>query len=155
MFCPRCHSDQNKVLDSRQNELGVKRRRQCLKCAYRFTTLEELLALDLDVEKRAGTIQAFSIDKLEEGIRKAFNKRRISDSKIKLLIQKIIENILETEKNPIKSTKIGQIVLKSLKAQDEAAYICYCAMFGNFEIREDFLKLLREFEGTGKVNFRK
>jgi transcriptional repressor NrdR len=147
MICPKCHYPNTKVYDTRvtQNGRSTRRRRECEKCGYRFTTLEEIKLLDLYVEKKNGQIEIFSEEKLEQGVRKAFNKRKIDSEKVASLVQKVIEDITETDKNPIKSTKIGRIVLKNLRDVDEAAYICYWAMFGNFESAVEFNKLLKEF----------
>jgi len=148
MMCPKCHNPNTNVYDSRITRVGraVRRRRECGKCGNRFTTLEEVKILDLYVEKRNGQTELFSEEKLEKGITKAYNKRRIDQEKIGHLVQKITEDILTTGKNPIKSTRIGKIVLKNLKHSDEAAYICYWAMYGNFDSAVSFNKLLKEFE---------
>lgn len=124
----------------------MRRRRECLQCGYRFTTLEEVRILDIKVEKRNGQIVDFDQDKLELGIRKAFNKRRVDNQKINLLVQKVIDDIIASGKNPIKSTRIGRILLRNLRNVDEAAYICYWSMFGNFETAEEFNNLLKEFQ---------
>jgi transcriptional repressor NrdR len=148
MYCPKCQHSETKVYDSRLAQSGraIRRRRECLKCAYRFTTVEEVKVLDLKVEKKNGQIVDFDQEKLETGIRKAFNKRRIDNTKVAVLVQKITEDILALNKNPIKSTRIGKILLKNLRNTDEAAYICYWAMFGNFETADEFNTLLKEFQ---------
>jgi len=148
MMCPKCHHPSTNVYDSRITRAGraVRRRRECPKCGNRFTTLEEVKILDLYVEKRNGQTELFSEGKLEKGIAKAYNKRRIDQEKIDRLVQKITEDTLATGKNPIKATRIGKLVLKNLKHTDEAAYICYWAMYGNFDTAESFNKLLKEFE---------
>jgi transcriptional repressor NrdR len=148
MHCPKCHFPNTKVYDSRVSQGGraMRRRRECLQCGYRFTTLEEVRILDIKVEKRNGQIVDFDQDKLELGIRKAFNKRRVDNQKINLLVQKVIDDIIASGKNPIKSTRIGRILLRNLRNVDEAAYICYWSMFGNFETAEEFNNLLKEFQ---------
>ncbi len=147
MFCPKCQYPETKVLDTRLSNNGkiTRRRRECISCSYRFTTIESIKVLDLKVEKRNGQIVDFSEEKLESGIRKSFNKRSINSQKISSLVQKTIEDILLTNKNPIKTTKIGKIVLRNLKNTDDAAYICFGAMFWSFSSVEDFKKLLTDF----------
>lgn len=146
MNCPRCHSSSTSVYDTRISKAGkaTRRRRECPDCGFRFTTIEEVKILDLKVEKRNGQMVDFSEEKLEKGIKKAFNKRNTDNIRITELVQKVTDDILATGKNPIKSTKIGRLVLKNLKTIDEAAYVCYGAMFWNFESVEDFQELLRE-----------
>lgn len=146
MRCPKCKFPNTKVYDTRETNNGkiTRRRRQCLKCSYRFTTIEEVRLLDLKVEKRNGQIIDFSQEKLEYGIRKAFNKREVDSQKLLTLVQTVVDEIINSGKNPIKATKIGRIVLKHLKKFDEAAYICYGAMFWSFDNIEDFQKILSE-----------
>jgi transcriptional repressor NrdR len=145
MICPKCHHIETKVYDTRVTQNGkiTRRRRECLDCHHRFTTIEEVKVLDLMVEKRNGQTVPFSDDKLEKGIRKAFNKRRIDNAKITLLVSKVTEDILAIDRNPIKSTKIGKLVLKNLEKVDKVAFICYSAMFSNFENEDDFIKLIK------------
>lgn len=145
MFCPKCQFPETKVYDTRVTQSGrvTRRRRECLKCRHRFTTVEEVKVLDLMVEKRNGQTVPFSEEKLEKGIRKAFNKRRIDNNKLSNIVQKVTEDILAIDKNPIKSTKIGKVVLKNLEKVDKVAYICFSAMFSNFENEDDFIKLIK------------
>lgn len=148
MHCPKCYHPDTKVYDTRLSQGGkaTRRRRECEDCGYRFTTLEEVKVLDLKVEKRNGQLVDFSQEKLEKGIRKAFNKRNTDNQKIAQLVQKVIEDTLATGKNPIKSTRIGKIVLKNLKNTDEAAYVCFGAMFLSFDSIEDFQALLKDVQ---------
>jgi transcriptional repressor NrdR len=148
MKCPKCGYLSTRVYDTRVTNSGTltRRRRECPSCNYRFTTIEEAKVLDLKVEKRSGQLVDFNEDKLESGIRKAFNKRNTDAQKISKIVQKTVEDILSVGKNPIKSTRIGRIVLKNLKGVDEAAYVCYGAMFWNFESVEDFNDLLKEVQ---------
>lgn len=146
MQCPKCHKTSTNVYDTRisKNGKSTRRRRECTNCGYRFTTIEEVKVLDLKVEKRNGQMVDFSEEKLEKGIKKAFNKRNIDNFKMSELVQKVVDDVLATGKNPIKSTKIGRLVLKNLKTTDEVAYVCYGAMFWNFESVDDFQQLLQE-----------
>ncbi len=148
MICPKCQHKDTKVYDSRSThgDRAVRRRRQCVKCKHRFSTLEEVKILDLNVEKRNGQVVPFSEGKLKKGVQKAFNKRTIDADKIDKIVQLVIEDILATGRNPIKSKRIGKLVLRNLKKHDEAAYICYWAMYGNFDTAEDFNNLLQDFE---------
>jgi len=148
MNCPKCHHPETKVYDSRPTNSGksIRRRRECLKCGYRFTTNEEVRMIDLKVEKRSGQMVDFDTAKLEQGIRKAFNKRNIDNHKVDRVVQKVVDDIISIGKPTIKSTKIGRIVLKNLREIDEAAYLCFWAMFGNFETADEFNKLLVQFQ---------
>jgi transcriptional repressor NrdR len=142
MLCPKCKHPDSKVLDSRPANTYTKRRRQCEKCGFRFTTMEEIKIFDLVVEKRSRKKELFSEQKLETGIRKSFNKRNIDDEKITLLMQTAIDKILALDVSPVSSIEIGKITLEVLKSIDEAAFVCYWAMFGNFSTIDDFKNLL-------------
>jgi transcriptional repressor NrdR len=148
MYCPKCLNLHTDVSDSRVINDGktVRRRRVCPKCGYRFSTLESVKILDLKVEKRNGRMVMFDEEKLERGVRKAFNKRNIDPVKIEKIVQAVQEEILKLDKKIIKSTRIGRIVLRVLKKYDEAAYICFWSMFGDFETAEDFNELLKEIK---------
>jgi len=63
MHCPFCSFDDTKVIDSRVNELEVRRRRECDKCTKRFTTYEKA-EIDLIVKKKDGHCEEFSKDKI-------------------------------------------------------------------------------------------
>ncbi len=147
MFCPKCHYINTKVYDTRVAREGkaMRRRRSCPQCAYRFTTVEVAKVLDLYVQKRNGQTELFSEDKLDRGVRKAFNKRRVDNQKVESLVQQVIEKVMVLSQTTITSLQIGDIVLSILKNQDEAAFICFSAMFGNYGTKEDFNIILRQF----------
>ena len=148
MHCPKCKNTETKVLDSRttRENRAVRRRRQCNKCSYRFSTIEEVKVLDQYVEKRSGRVIPFDESKIEQGVKKSFNKRTINEEKIQRIVQEVVERVLSEDENPIKSKKIGKIVLKTLQKRDEAAYICFWSMYGNFDSAEDFNRLLSKFD---------
>jgi transcriptional repressor NrdR len=102
--------------------------------------------IDIKVEKRNGQIVDFESERLEKGIRKAFNKRNIDNNKVEEVVRLVIDDIVAIGKPTSKATRIGKIVLKNLRDIDEAAYLCFWAMFGNFETAEEFNKLLVQFQ---------
>lgn len=145
MKCPKCNIGDTKVYDSRisKNGKAMKRRRECLECKYRFTTIEEVKILDLMVKKRNGQLVPFSEEKLESGIRKAYNKRPVDSTTVQTIAQAVLEDILMLDQTPISSVKIGKLALKRLKEKDKVAFICYSAMFSNFDSVEDFIKIIK------------
>ena len=145
MICPKCNFSDTKVYDSRVSKSGkaMRRRRRCIECNYRFTTVEEAKILDLMVKKRSGQLVPFSEDKLESGIRKAFNKRPVDPATMQSITQTVLEDILALDQNPISSVKVGKMTLKRLKEQDKVAFICYSAMFSNFDSVDDFIKIIK------------
>ncbi|MGL4759015.1 MAG: transcriptional regulator NrdR [Patescibacteria group bacterium] len=148
MYCPKCKHPETSVLDSRVINDGkiIKRRRECSKCSYRFTTHEELKMLDLYVIKRNGQEVPYNKEKLKKSIEKAFNKRKVNLDMINSILEKVTDDVIALGKDSVSSEEIGNIVLNNLNVSDEAAYICYMAMFKNFATKGDFVELVKKLE---------
>lgn len=141
MKCPNCSYEDTKVLDSRPVEDGgaIRRRRQCEKCEFRFSTYEEIEILDLTVVKRDGSTEAYTREKLERGIKRAFEKREHSDETLRKLISSIEQEIQKKSSGgQIKSSDIGEIVMKKIKRVDKVAYIRFASVYRQFEDVEEF-----------------
>jgi len=140
MKCPVCHFDDTKVVDSRISGDGflIRRRRECLKCGFRFSTHEEMEILDLMVIKKDGRRESYDRDKLVAGLKKALEKRNIEEEKFKKLVYCIERDIQVLNKTEIDSTEIGEIVMKNLKKIDKVAYIRYASVYQSFEGLEEF-----------------
>jgi transcriptional repressor NrdR len=151
MKCPICYHDDTKVNDSRAagDGLSIRRRRECLKCGWRFSTYEELEILDLVVLKRDERRESYSRDKLVSGIKKSAEKR-ISDDDFKKLIHSIERDIQALKKNELKASEIGKIVMKNLKKVDQIAYIRYASVYESFKTVDDFKKELNKLLKTNK-----
>jgi len=134
MNCPFCNSKNTKVLDSRLFGEGfsIRRRRQCQKCEFRFSTLEEIEILDLTVIKRDGRREAYNRDKLVKGLRISLEKRSYLKEDFEKLIREIERNIQKKAKNEITSKQMGEVVMKRLKAFDQVAYIRYASVYRSF-----------------------
>lgn len=147
MHCPNCQNEDTKVVDSRPVEEGnaIRRRRECEKCEFRFSTYEEIEILDLSVIKRDGTRQPYSREKLERGVRKAFEKRTHTDESMKKLISSIEQEIQKKAKDSeIKSSDVGEIVMKRIKKMDKVAYIRFASVYRQFEDVEEFKEALNK-----------
>lgn len=147
MFCPKCQNEDTKVLDSRPVEEGsaIRRRRECEKCQFRFSTYEEMEILDLYVKKKDGRKELFSREKLERSIRLPMDKRPHTDETLKKLISGIeIEIQKKAKDSEIASTEIGEIVMKKLKKVDKVAYIRFAAVYRQFEDVEEFKEELKK-----------
>lgn len=147
MRCPFCNHEETKVIDSRvaADGLSIRRRRECLSCNYRCSTYEEVEILDLEVTKRNGSIESYSREKLETGLRKALEKRPISSEGFKQLISEIEQEIQKKMKdNKIESREIGSIVMRKLKKSDQVAYIRFASVYRQFEDIEEFKKELEK-----------
>jgi len=107
---------------------SIRRRRECLKCGFRFSTYEEIEILDLTVIKRDGSKEVYDKDKLVRGLKKALEKRPITEEKFKQLVNSVERDIQALRKNEITSNQIGQIVMKYLRKVDQVAYIRFASV---------------------------
>jgi transcriptional repressor NrdR len=151
MKCPICYFPDTKVLDSRvaTDGLSIRRRRECLKCAFRFSTYEELEILDVAIIKRDGRREAYSRDKLVAGLKKA-SEKRIGDDKFKKLVHVIERDIQALKTNEVSSQDLGKIVMKNLKKADQVAYIRYASVYESFKNVQDFKRELNKLLGSKK-----
>jgi len=150
MKCPICYFDDTKVVDSRvaTDGLSIRRRRECLKCGFRFSTYEEVEILDLMIVKRDGRRESYSREKLISGLKKSLEKRAVTDDKFKQLIHGIERDLQKLKKSEITSRQVGQMVMKQLKKVDQVAYIRYASVYEQFkdanEFRKELNKLIKE-----------
>jgi len=140
MRCPKCGSRDDKVIDSRQSRegLSIRRRRECLKCAYRYTTYEEIERTDLRVIKRDRSHEPFDRRKLVGSLAKAFEKRSISLVVLEQAVDDIIHEI-ETAGREVTSTQIGTHVMAKLRDIDEVAYLRYASVHCRFQQADEFV----------------
>jgi len=137
MKCPVCYYQDTKVIDSRvaSDGLSIRRRRECLKCGFRFSTYEEVEILDLSIIKRDSRKEVYSREKLIKGLRKALEKRPITEDNFKKIINSIERDIQAMRANEITSS------------QDQVAYIRYASVYESFKdaqtFRRELNKLLR------------
>ena len=148
MKCPICYHSETKVVDSRvaSDGLSIRRRRECLKCGFRFSTYEETEILDLQVVKRDGRKEAYNRDKMVSGLRKATEKRPIDSDQFKQLVNLIERDIQATRQAEIVSQDLGRIVMKQLKKMDKVAYIRFASVYSDFELQDlnqELQKLLK------------
>jgi transcriptional repressor NrdR len=132
MKCPYCSFDDSRVIDSRDVDDGVRRRRQCLGCGARFTTYERVQPASLFVIKKDGRREEFNRDKLLVGIRKACEKRPLPMGSIDKLVDDIEAELYSMGKAEIAGAVIGDMVMERLKALDHVAYIRFASVYRDF-----------------------
>lgn len=144
MKCIYCGSEDNKVLDSRNNDElnSIRRRRECLKCGRRFTTYETVETTPILVIKNDGSRQSFDPEKLKNGIIKACEKRPVSIGQIEEVVANIEKTIQNSLVQEIRSSKLGEMVMDALKNLDEVAYVRFASVYRQFKDIESFKKLL-------------
>ena len=144
MICPFCAHQESKVVDKREGVGGktTRRRRECLKCARRFTTFERAETLDLLVIKKDGKREVFDRVKLRSGIIKACEKRPISAQEVEKILDEVEADLRKKNVNEVSSKKIGELVIRRLKKIDEIAYIRFASVYRQFADLSDFEKEL-------------
>lgn len=150
MHCPICRAEDTKVVDSRLARAGlaIRRRRECEKCNYRFSTLEEVELLDIVVVKRDGSRESYSRDKVEKGIFQSLIKRPYTKEKFDRLISAIERDIQKKKKREITSKEVGELVMKHLRRFDKVAYIRFASIYRAFE---DVGRFKREIKSLEKI----
>ncbi len=133
MNCPFCGYNDFKVIDSRDVNDGIRRRRQCLRCDLRFTTYERMERASLLVIKKDGRREEFDREKLLTGIRKACDKRPLTIETIDKLVDEIEAELYQTGHAEIASSDIGDLVMLKLKKTDHIAYIRFASVYREFE----------------------
>lgn len=144
MNCPYCFHKESKVTDKRESSDGIRRRRECLKCGKRFTTYEKIALEDLYIIKKDGRREKFDREKLERGVNKAFEKRPVPKEKIDKMINEIEEQIRKRGKKEIKTSDMGELVMKKIKKIDNVAYIRFASVYRDFQDINDFKQELRK-----------
>ena len=153
MRCPKCGSRDDKVIDSRQSRegLSIRRRRECLKCAYRYTTYEEIERTDLRVIKRDRSNEPFDRRKLVNSLAKACEKRSISLVLLEQAVDDIIHEI-ETGGREVTSAQIGTHVMAKLRDIDEVAYLRFASVHRRFEQADEFVDAIQALGRRVKTN---
>lgn len=141
MNCPFCSHKATQVVETRETGEDVtRRRRECLKCKKRFTTYEKLENSNLRVIKKDGNREFFDREKVKKGIFKACEKRPITIEQIDQVVEDIERTLKKKQVSEIRSTFIGDLVMKYLKKLDSVAYIRFASVYRAFQDVGEFEK---------------
>lgn len=155
MNCPYCGSGDLKVIDSRDVNDGVRRRRQCLGCGSRFTTYERVQPVGLFVVKKDGRREEFSKDKLLGGIRKACEKRPLPVGSVDKLADEVEAGLYRLGRPDVGSGIIGDMVMEGLKSLDHVAYIRFASIYRDFtditDLKQEVDTLVSAGAGTART----
>lgn len=146
MNCPFCHNPDSKVIDSRELQEGemIRRRRECEKCAERFTTYERIEEILPAVIKKDGRREVFDRAKILGGIRKACEKRPISMATMEAVTDRVVKWSGEQGVEEIESAKVGAKVMEELHGLDEIAYVRFASVYRSFKDINEFMKELKD-----------
>ena len=141
MQCPTCQNTDSRVLESRSADSGksVRRRRECLNCSFRFTTYERVETMPVAVIKKDGRRELFDKQKLFTGISRACEKTTFTSEAIINFVDGIESQIIQDSNKDIKSSQIGELILKSLRSENEVAYIRYASVYRKFNGVKDHI----------------
>jgi len=157
MRCPHCGSIDDKVIESRTlaNGEAIRRRRECERCGYRFTSYERTEDNQFMVIKKDGRREPFDRDKIGRGIERALEKRPVSRMQIESLVNDIEDKTAIQSKGSqeIDSRVIGDLILEQLSALDRVAYIRFASVYRHFENLDEFIREINKFGGeqTGQA----
>ena len=152
MKCPYCGNLEDKVVDSRsaRENSSIRRRRECLKCARRFTTYEHIESSPLMVIKKDGRREPFERKKLLSGLIKACEKRAISMERLEGLVDEIERELQRNFEKEVASGEIGELVIKKLSTLDEVAYVRFASVYRQFKDVNQFMKEIGGLLGKEK-----
>ncbi len=143
MKCPFCGYIDSKVIDSRDVNDTIRRRRECLGCRLRFTTHERIQTSNLVIIKKDQRREEFNREKLTTGIRKACEKRPLPTGAVEKLVDEVENELHSLGKAEIPSSVVGEIVMEKLKELDHIAYIRFASVYRDFA---DITSLKREVD---------
>lgn len=152
MKCPRCRSQDSRVLESREVEQDnvIRRRRECLSCQHRFTTYERIEAAHLMIIKKSGERELFDRTKLASGVYSAFQKRPVSADQIEGIITAVEQELKSTGDHEIASSKIGELVMDKLRESDDVAYVRFASVYRSFADIKSFEAELNRLKSEAK-----
>ena len=150
MRCPYCRQDHDKVVDSRSSGEGatIRRRRECLACARRFTTYEKVETLPIRVVKKDGRRVEFDRMKIFSGLLKACEKRPISTDVIEQVVGDIENEIYSHYDKEVSTRQVGQLVMKKLREVDKVAYVRFASVYREFKDVTDFVEEVKPMLDT-------
>ena len=145
MKCPYCGFEESKVIDSRSTEddIAIRRRRECLKCSKRYTTYEKVEDIPILVIKKDLSREYFDKSKIVNGLIKACQKRPVSRMQIENIANDIEKQLSNQMLVEIKSEYIGEMIMESLKKIDEVAYVRFASVYRQFKDINTFMEEIK------------
>ncbi len=144
MRCPKCQSESSRVVDSRQADNMIRRRRECENCGNRFTTFERIEEMPLLVIKRDETREVFNRDKIITGIVRSARKRPVTSESIEKLVDRVEQRVRRLEKNEVRTEVIGEFVMEELRDLDDITYVRFASVYRSFKDVSEIEDLLKK-----------
>ncbi len=144
MRCPYCKYENTKVIDSRESESSVRRRRECIDCKKRFTTYERAELDNLLVIKKDLTRESFDRTKVIKGLIKACEKRPIKHEQLEKVTDDIENELRQRDAVEVNSKEVGELIMSKLKELDKVAYIRFASVYREFTDLDQFRKEIKK-----------
>ena len=144
MKCPFCGYHDSKVIDSRAVDERIRRRRECLQCARRFTTYESVETMPIVVIKKDMSRESFDRNKLVNGLLRACEKRPVSYTQLDAAVDRIEQQLLNSYDREVSSIHIGDLAMQELKQMDDVAYVRFASVYRQFSDVNTFMEELKD-----------
>lgn len=145
MKCPFCNHEESKVVDSRSTEddMAIRRRRECLKCSKRYTTYEKIEDIPILVIKKNSNRESFDKSKIINGVLKACQKRPVSRAQIEEIANEVEKQLSNQMLTEVKSEYIGEMIMSYLKDIDEVSYVRFASVYRQFKDINTFMEEIK------------
>jgi transcriptional repressor NrdR len=149
MKCPFCGHSDTAVKDSRaiEENTGIRRRRHCLECSARFSTVERVQLVLLKVLKKNGEVESFDREKLARSLKLALHRRPVPEEKIDRVLSSLVRQLEARGETEIPTSTIGEMVMQALKDLDSVAYVRFASIYQHFEAVSDFGDFIGSLKG--------
>jgi transcriptional repressor NrdR len=146
MKCPFCGHLEDKVVDSRESREGdvIRRRRECIQCARRFTSYERIDEIPYMVIKKDGSREKFDRQKLMSGLLKACEKRPVSLNQLETLVNEVESFVQEANDRERSTAEVGELLMERLRKLDKVAYVRFASVYLDFKDIKEFMAELRD-----------
>jgi transcriptional repressor NrdR len=153
MKCPKCGSEDSKVLESRLTNSGrcIRRRRFCPNCKYRYTTYEKEELFIFSVKKRDGRVEAFQREKTICSIQTACQRRNLKVEQIEFMVGQVEKTVQEIGEKIISSRQLGDLVLQGLYYLDKVSYIRFASVYKDFKNLKEFYSAIKSIDKYGRL----
>ena len=153
MRCPFCSHIEDKVVDSRESKDGdsIRRRRECLGCARRFTSYERIDEIPYMVVKKDGKRESWDRNKVLSGLFRAAEKRPVSTGQLESIVDEVEKNVQDSLDRELATTEIGKVIMRRLKQLDKVAYVRFASVYLEFADVSEFMIELKELVGSRRA----
>jgi transcriptional repressor NrdR len=150
MKCPFCGHLEDKVVDSRESKEAdsIRRRRECIKCAKRYTTYERIDEIPYMVVKKDGRREKFDRQKVLNGLLRACEKRPVPISKLEQIVNEAEAFVIESPERERKTSEVGELIMSRLRRYDKVAYVRFASVYLDFKDVQEFMSELKDLLKT-------